>query len=156
MFKNTKKAARGFTLIEILVVIGLIAILATIVLIAINPSRQFSQANNSQRTSNVNAILNAVGQYMADHKGVIPDAADITSSAKPIGSGSGKVDLCADLVPNYLPSLPVDPTVSSGPISDCSVSGGYDTTYTISKDSNNRIVIAAPNAELSTTISVTR
>jgi prepilin-type N-terminal cleavage/methylation domain-containing protein len=36
--KNNKK---GFTLIEILVVIGIIGILATVVLVAVNPSRQF-------------------------------------------------------------------------------------------------------------------
>ena len=151
-----KKTARGFTLIEILVVIGIIAILAGIVLVAINPSRQFSQANNSQRSSNVNAILNAVGQYMADNKGAIPDSADITTTAKPIGSGSGKVDLCADLMPKYLPSLPVDPTVTTGAVIDCSVSGGYDTGYEITKDANGRITISAPDAELSASISVTR
>src|SRR3972149_586779 len=78
--KNLKKNG-GFTLIEILVVIGIIAILAVIVLIAINPARQFAQARDTQRTSNVNAILNAVGQYLADNKGVdvdnvIPDVGD--------------------------------------------------------------------------------
>lgn len=150
------KTAKGFTLIEILVVIGIIAVLAGIVLVAINPSRQFSQANNSQRTSNVNAILNAVGQYIADNKGAIPDSGDITATAKAIGSGSGKVDLCADLVPKYLPALPADPSVTTGAVSDCSVSGGYDVKYTISKDTNNRITIAAPDAELSASISVTR
>nr|HPO06648.1 type II secretion system protein [Candidatus Pacearchaeota archaeon] len=60
----------GFTLIEILVVIGLIAFLAAVVIIAINPARQFAQGRNSQRVSNVNAILNAIGQRIADNKGL--------------------------------------------------------------------------------------
>ena len=68
--KNDKKPQKGFTLIEILVVIGIIAILAAIVIIAINPSRQFAQAHNTQRISGVTAILNAVGQNI-DRKSVV-------------------------------------------------------------------------------------
>ena len=70
MRKLLKNQGSGFTLIEILVVIGIIAVLATIVLIAINPARQFRQARDTQRTSNVNALLNAIGQYIADNKSI--------------------------------------------------------------------------------------
>ena len=69
---NLKKINKksGFTLIEILVVISIIAILATIVLIAINPARQFAQTRDTQRVSSINAISNAIGQKIADCKGV--------------------------------------------------------------------------------------
>ena len=43
------KVKQGFTLIELLVVIGILTVLLAIVLIAINPGKQFSQANNTQR-----------------------------------------------------------------------------------------------------------
>ena len=65
-----KTLHKGFTLIEILVVIGIIAILAAIVVVAVNPARQFAEARNSQRQSNVESILNAVGQNIADNKGI--------------------------------------------------------------------------------------
>jgi len=60
--KKQVREQEGFTLIEILVVIGMIALLAAIVIVAINPARQFAQGRNTQRTSNVNTILNAIGQ----------------------------------------------------------------------------------------------
>ena len=49
--------SRGFTLVELLVVIGIVGILLAITLVAINPARQFKQANNAKRTADVNAIL---------------------------------------------------------------------------------------------------
>src|SRR3954471_22183018 len=93
MKKNIKKN-QGFTLIEILVVIGIIAILAAIVIIAINPARQFAQANNTQRTSDVSQILNAIGQNIADNKGTFTcTGATLSSTATHIGTGGSNVNL---------------------------------------------------------------
>jgi prepilin-type N-terminal cleavage/methylation domain-containing protein len=149
----SKNKTRGFTLIEILVVIGIIAILAAVVLIAINPARQFAQANNSQRTSNVNAILNAIGQYSADNKGDLTDLG-LTGSYAEIDE-----DLCDELIPTYLPALPTDPLSDSEgkAIDNCSTVGPGDVDYRVKQDSTtDRIYVDAQNAELSETIEVIR
>jgi prepilin-type N-terminal cleavage/methylation domain-containing protein len=152
------KSQKGFTLIELLVVIGILAVLLAITLIAINPARQFAQANNTKRRSDVNAILNAVNQYMADYKGNIA-ALGITETAltlkKPVSTDG--VDICAALVPTYIAALPADPQVGDGAaISDCTVAA-YDTGYTIVRSAdNNRITVSATTVELEDPVSVTR
>ena len=151
MKKNIAKR-KGFTLIEILVVIGIIAILAGIVLIAINPARQFAQARNSQRESNVNTLLNAIGQRIADNKGLYPAVAGCVvptvGNAYTIGIGSGGplspatalIDESC-LMPTYIASsMPVDP--STGVFTSAT---NYNTQYNVSIDSSQRWTICAPN-----------
>lgn len=53
----------GFTLVELLVVIGILGILMAITIIAINPVQQFQNSRNSQRQADVTSILDAVYQY---------------------------------------------------------------------------------------------
>ena len=151
MFKKFYSKTSGFTLIELLVVIGILAVLLAIVLIAINPARQFAQANNTQRASDVNAILNAITQFGADNNGTLPTG--ITTTAQNIADTAA--DLCAQLVPTYIAALPVDPTSGIDPVTNCGAA--YDTEYTVIQSaSNNRVTVAAPNAQLSAVISVTR
>ena len=152
---------KGFTLIELLVVIGILAILLAITLIAINPARQFSQANDTQRRSDVNSILNAVHQYMADNNGAPP--AGIVTTVRTITDAGGvaDVDLCPTLVTLYLADLPLDPTTGTETPagSVCSdVGADYNTGYTVVQSAtDNRITVAAPDTELATPdITVTR
>ena len=103
MRKASQKA--GFTLVELLVAIGIFGVLVAITIVAINPGRQFSRANNTKRQSDVTALLDALGQYSAENSGRLP--ATITTTNKTV-SNTG-ADICGLLVPNYLSALPVDP-----------------------------------------------
>lgn len=152
--KVTRDHKKGFTLIELLVVIGILAILLAITLIAINPARQFSQANDTKRRSDVNTILNAINQNMADNKGLVPSG--ITTTAQEI-SNTG-ANICGDLVPKYIAALPVDPKTNNGtPVTDCAVVSGYLTKYNVVQSAtNNRITVSAPATENLPLISVTR
>lgn len=142
---------RGFTLIEVLLVVVIIAILAGIVIIAVNPARQIAQTNNAQRNSDVRAMLDAVHQYSVDNRGVLPT--EITTTATAVGSGASDVDVCSYLVPTYIAEMPFDPTATGAHFTSCA---DYTTGYTIAVDADGRITVAAPEAELSETISVTR
>ncbi|KKS98179.1 MAG: hypothetical protein UV73_C0003G0121 [Candidatus Gottesmanbacteria bacterium GW2011_GWA2_43_14] len=151
--KNLTARNRGFTLIELLVVIGILATLLAITLIAINPARQFSQANNTQRSSNVNAILNAIHQFAADNRGALP--VGITGTVQNISEAGANI--CTDLITQYMAALPQDPSLGGNNITDCSVGSGYNTGYTVvSSTTDNRVTVTAPSAELGVSISVTR
>lgn len=158
------KVEKGFTLIELLVVIGILAILLAITLIAINPARQFGQANDTKRRSDANAILNAIGQYGASNAGNLPGEVQsgTFTTATEINS-TNFPNLCSAIMPTYISAIPVDPsssianTAPNGPSGITNCSGTWDTGYQLSKDSGNRITIWANNAYSGTgTISVTR
>lgn len=147
--KSIKTNTRGFTLIEILLVVAIIALLAGIVIIAINPTRQLAQSKNSERAADVTTILNAVYQYSVDNNGTLPAgiSASQTEICKTGGTCTGLVDLSV-LTNNetYLTAIPVDPTGES------TNGAGYE----IVRTANNRVTVSAPDAENGETISVTR
>lgn len=159
-----KKLTSGFTLIELLVVIGILAILLAITLIAINPARQFAQSNNTKRSSDVNSVLNAINQYMADNKGTLPGGGAITTTAQTIAATAFNT-MCTEVVPLYIAALPVDPTLVWGgnpagtPVQAADCTGtSWNTNYSVVQLSGggSRLTVAAPYAELSATIEVTR
>ena len=139
---------KGFTLIELLVVLGIIAILAAIVIIAVNPARQFAISRNTVREANINTILSATWQYAIDNQGNLPAA--ITGTSNEIcktgaSDCSSFVDLSVLTVDGkYVVKIPEDPTTNTG----------NGTGYFIQKMTNGRLKVTAPNAELEKVIEV--
>lgn len=142
---------KGFTLVELLVVIGILAILTTIVLVAVNPGRQFAQARDTQRRADVTTISAAIVAYMADpvNRGLLPAGITTLCTAGTHTIGSDNLDLGALVAPDYVAAIPMDP--STGTVGNT----GY--TVCVASATARRITVAAPGTELATpVISVTR
>ena len=161
---------KGFTLLEILLVIAAIGILAAIVLVAINPQRQLAQARNAQRRADVLTISNAVSQKIIDDAannvttgGMNATLADgtvyamgtattlATCGTTPVVTGAtANVDLTSQLAPTFVASIPFDPSAGTAAC----------TGYTVSQAATEgRITVTAPRGATDTvaaTISVTR
>jgi len=159
-FMKSKKE-KGFTLLEILLVVAAIAILAGIVIVALNPNKQLGDTRNAQRRSDVNTILNAVYQYAIDNNGVLPSSIDsVTGTSQVLGTAASGLDttctatttvaaglnLSTELLPEYIVGMPIDPSSGSA----------ANTDYYINKDANGRIIVGACDTEQSATINVTR
>lgn len=146
-------ARKGFTLLELLIVMALIAILAGIVIAALNPARQFANARNSSRYAHLNTIMNGISSNMVEHNGTFTCATGaVPATATTMATGVGNYDIGPCLVPTYISSMPFDP---SGTGAHWTAVTDYDTGYTISTASG-RITVAAPSAENSVVISITR
>ncbi|MBT3293389.1 prepilin-type N-terminal cleavage/methylation domain-containing protein [Candidatus Peregrinibacteria bacterium] len=123
---STHSYSNGFTLIELLLAIGIISILMAIIIGAINPSKQYRDAQNADRTYTIRMYEHAISQYLIDGN-AINDVPARIGIAKPI---------CQDLVTGtdctvtaegfdlsaliagakYAPSLPVDPALTGSTI----------------------------------------
>ena len=66
----------GFTLIELIIVIAIIAILATTVILVLNPAVILAEARDSQRIADLSQLNSALGLYLATSGATLGGAID--------------------------------------------------------------------------------
>ncbi|MBI5421936.1 prepilin-type N-terminal cleavage/methylation domain-containing protein [Candidatus Peregrinibacteria bacterium] len=143
----------GFTLVELIIVIAIIAILAAAIFVSIDPARRLHEARNARRRTDVMTMVEAIKQYQVDNDGIhyitIANAdfddpriiglpalvCDTTCSAVTV-TNTQCLDL-SDIGPNYLSRIPKDPTI------------GTDqwTAYYLIKGSSGNITVGACEPE---------
>jgi prepilin-type N-terminal cleavage/methylation domain-containing protein len=141
------KLKKGFTLLEILLVIAAIGVLAAIVIVAINPNRQLAQARDAERSLEVDALYKSLVQFSIEN-GVYPvtiealmvgDEAEICASNVDLATcqTNDLLYLEGDLAPRYLTVIPSDPSAE-----------GVNSGYSVFRAANGKIGIRALNPEL--------
>ena len=128
-----KKFSRGFTLIEILLVVAILSILLVVVFASLNPAQRLADTRDARRWNDVNQVLTAIHECLVDNggtyatcgvandgvakeivnTGVATGCNDVCLGVDQLAAGD---DDCADLETSlvsaaapYLGSLPVDP-----------------------------------------------
>lgn len=129
----------GLTLLELLLVLGIMAVLTAVTILALRPSEELAALRDAKRQQDIEIILQAVLQYAVDHDGELPEG--ISKVPREICRSfvedcGGLTDLSL-LFPLYLERLPIDPRSEDT----------RSTGYSIASDPDGRVEVSAPLTE---------
>lgn len=108
------RVSKGFTLVELLVVVVIVALLAGTLFLVIDPAELLKKTRDSRRISEINSVNKALALAVSEHKIVNPsvDTGSRSSCDLSLGfasDGSGWVGGWAGSLADFLPSLSKDP-----------------------------------------------
>ena len=73
---------KGFTLVELLVVIAVIAVLAAITVVAINPAKKLAQSRDAARKSSMQQLVTALSTYYTQNSSYPAATADLVTNGE--------------------------------------------------------------------------
>ena len=111
--------SKGFTLVELLVVIAVIGVLATIVLLAVNPGEQLARGRDTSRVTAITQVGRALQGYFTATATAQYPAQSTNSFGVVVTSGD-------------LKTIPVNPTYSTTPSPACDVANLQSATTPVS------------------------
>jgi len=149
---------KAFTLIELLIVIAIIAILAAIVFVALDPLSRFQDARNARRWADASAVLSAIKVNQIDNGGTYLASIATTTAGQTymigtattgcnpsvcntiVATSTNCVDLTGLVTAGYLGSVPISPNGTG------TWTAGI-TGYTLTRGSTGIITIKACEGE---------
>ncbi|MCX7996898.1 MAG: prepilin-type N-terminal cleavage/methylation domain-containing protein [Patescibacteria group bacterium] len=159
IYSNLKKRTNAFTLVELLIVIGIISVLAVTLLALLNPAEAQKRNRDSKRLKDANTLQAVISQYLEDGNTfggtpvVCSTTTPCTSADAPPGANTvvctntaanwiGGVNASASFCP-YAQAIPVDPINATTSIVDDSETGDTKSDAAV-----YRIAVSGRNYEI--------
>lgn len=130
-----KRSNKGFTLVELLVIVTVLGVLMGVLLVIINPETQFKKARDTGRRASLKTVQAALEQYYNDNGAYPPTACWSGDACWTLGAGS----FLGSNATNYIKTLPTDPKQVGA---NCTLSAAYGFQYKPSGSGNTSYVLA--------------
>lgn len=151
----------GFSFVELLLSVAILAGLAVTVAVALNPAQRFKDTRDARRGTNVDALLSGIHAYIVDNRGALPAGLSAGMAERQLGTAASGCavssggcnatnDACLDLsspLATYLKTIPIDPSLAVD---------STRTGYSVIVDSNGIVTVKACLSEGSTNIDASR
>lgn len=81
---------KGFSIVEIMLAVAIVAVLMAVVLVAVNPGERFASTRDAKRTEEANSLVDAIKKYSVDNVAYPPG---VSTSLQMIGTATSGCDV---------------------------------------------------------------